>query len=69
MVGLVVGVVYGVQEDLGAADFVFQVVVGTLFFTWWVAGLLLSTVRHYFRRRQASAVTEDEALSDRGQDG
>lgn len=69
VVGLVLGVVHGVREDLGAEEFVFQVFVGTLFFTWWVAGLLLSTVRHYLRRRRASAVTEDEPLADRGRDG
>ena len=56
--GLFGGITYGLRADLGPADFAWQVFTGLLFFTWWVAGLLLSTVRFHFRRRKASRPTQ-----------
>lgn len=52
--GLVSGIIYGLRADPGPEEFAFQLFAGTLFFTWWVAGLLLSTLRFHYRRRRAA---------------
>jgi hypothetical protein len=62
--GLLIGIIYGLRADLGPAEFAFQLFGGTLFFTWWVAGLLLSTIRHQFRHRRGSKEHEDQVSSD-----
>jgi hypothetical protein len=55
--GLLGGITYGLRADLGAEDFVWKVFTSTVGFTWWTAGLLLSTVRFHYRRRQAARRT------------
>ena len=55
--GLLGGIIYGLRADLGPGDFVWQLVTGMFFFTWLIGGLLLSTIRFHYRRRQASRST------------
>jgi len=56
VVGLFVGIAYGLRADLGPEVFAWKVVTSVVGFTW-TAGLLLSTVRHHLRRRQLSRGT------------
>jgi hypothetical protein len=53
VVGLSVSIVTGLQRDLPVGDFIWYVFASTFAFTWWTAGLILSTIRHQFRRRRA----------------
>jgi hypothetical protein len=55
--GLLGGIIYGLQADLGPEDFAWQIFTGMNVFTWGVAGLLLSTIRFHYRRRRASRPT------------
>jgi predicted lipid-binding transport protein (Tim44 family) len=55
--GLLGGIIYGLRADLGPGDFAWQLVTSMFFFTWWVGGLLLSTIRFDYRRRRASRST------------
>jgi hypothetical protein len=52
--GLLGGIIYGLRADLGPEDFIWKVLTSTYGFTWWTAGLLLSTIRYHYRRRQDS---------------
>jgi hypothetical protein len=57
--GLLGGIIYGLRADLGPVDFAWQLFAGVVGFTWWTAGLLLSTIRFHYRRRWASRRTEE----------
>jgi hypothetical protein len=61
--GLAVSVVVELRQDASGEDFVWGVFTGTFFFTWWIAGLLLSTIRYQFRRR-ATSEPEDQAAAE-----
>jgi predicted lipid-binding transport protein (Tim44 family) len=52
--GLLGGIIHGLRADLALGEFIYQLFAGTFAFTWWTAGLLLSTVRYHYRRRQDS---------------
>ena len=53
VVGPSVSIVTGLQRDLPVGDFIWYVFASTFAFMWWTAGLILSTIRHQFRRRRA----------------
>ena len=55
--GLISGIIYGLRADLGSGDFAWQLLTGVFFFTWWIAGLLMSTIRFRYRGRQAFRLT------------
>jgi hypothetical protein len=61
--GLTVSVIVELHQDAPTGDFIWGVLTGTFFFTWWIAGLLLSTIRHQFRRRRATKKPEDEVAT------
>ncbi|MEU8223350.1 hypothetical protein [Kribbella sp. NPDC048915] len=58
--GLSASIVAGLHRDLPVADLLWQVFTTTFAFTWWTAGLVLSTIRHQFRRRRAMKQSEAE---------
>lgn len=58
--GLTLSVVIELQQDASVADFVWGVFRGTFIFTWLIAGLLLSTIRHQLRRRRTTREPEDQ---------
>jgi hypothetical protein len=62
--GLTLSVIVELQQDAAIADFVWGVFTGTFFFTWWIAGLLLSTIRHQLRRRRATKEPEDQGATE-----
>lgn len=64
VVGLSASIVNGLQRDLSVGDFIWSVFTSTFAFTWWVAGLILSTIRHRFRRRRAMRESETEAAAE-----
>ncbi|MFI6834051.1 hypothetical protein ACIBG5_43560 [Kribbella sp. NPDC050241] len=64
VVGLSVSIVVGLHRDLPVADFIWYVFAPTFAFTWWTADLILSTIRHQFRRRRATKQPEAEVAAD-----
>ena len=62
--GLSVSFITGLQRDLPVGDFIWYVFTSTFAFTWWAAGLILSTIRHHLRRRRAGNEVGAAASSD-----
>lgn len=64
VVGLAVSLLTGLHRDLPVGDLIWYVFASTFAFTWWTAGLILSTIRHQFRRRRAREKGQAEVTSD-----
>jgi hypothetical protein len=62
--GLTLSVIVELHQDAPTEDFIWGVVTGTFWFTWWMAGLLLSTIRHQFRRRRTTNDRPDEVTTE-----
>ena len=62
--GLVLSVVTQLRRDVPVEDFVWGVFSGTFCFTWWIAGLVLSTIRYQVRRRRAAKEPEETVAAD-----
>jgi hypothetical protein len=62
--GLTLSVIVELHQDVSIGDFIWGVVRGTFLFTWLIAGLLLSTTRHQFRRRRMMNEPEDKVATE-----